>query len=173
MLLADEEDALRTLVRELPPNPVIINIGSGFGLSATAMLDERPDAFIFSIEINVSDAEADRLRAAGLEWRRVVRLYGRSQEIGLFWPPDTAHLVYVDGSHLYQDVHDDIRLWLPTVRPRGIIALHDHSPPRPRRETKRQLQHEGWVRRVADELLADHEVVLHVNRLKAFRQRGV
>lgn len=161
MLLADEEDALRTLVCELPSCPVIVNIGWGLGYSAAAMLDERRDAVIFSIDINPGDTR-----------KRVIRLLGRSQDIGLHWPSASVEMVYVDGSHLLPDVREDIRVWLPTVKPNGIIALHDHSPPKPRRQTARQLEKEGWVTQAAGELLAGCEVALHVNRLKAFRQKG-
>eukprot|EP00913_Durusdinium_trenchii_P021825 g20507.t1 len=38
-----------------------------------------------------------------------------------------ADLVFVDGSHSYQDVYLDLRSWWPLVRPHGILAGHDYS----------------------------------------------
>lgn len=159
MLLVDEEMALREIVRGLPTCPVIVEIGTGLGHSTRAVLDERPDAVVFSIDVNVG----------GELPTKAVRLLGRSQDIGRFWPFE-VDMVYVDGSHELDEVREDIRLWSEVVKRRGVIVLHDHSPPKPRKETARQLQHEKWVTMAANELLSDWEVIVHVNRLKAFRR---
>jgi len=70
-------DTLQELVRMLPPNPVIVNIGACFGTSTLAMLEARPDAFIFSIDINICPKEPEHITMAGLDgrgWMQVVSL---------------------------------------------------------------------------------------------------
>lgn len=36
-------------------------------------------------------------------------------------------LVYIDADHGYESVMEDIRLWMPKVRPGGIISGHDYD----------------------------------------------
>lgn len=121
-----EVEALKGLARRLPSNPVIVNIGAGDrAISTLAFLEERPDAFIFSIDIHVKDNEKHHLRKTTLAWRRVVRLLGRSQDIGMFFPHE-ADMVYVDGDHRYVAVIEDIEVWWDRVKRRGIVAFHDN-----------------------------------------------
>lgn len=56
--------------------------------------------------------------------------------------------VFVDGSHKYEDVKADIRLWLPKVRVGGIIAGHDYWSP----------QNECGVKKAVDELIPAHKL---------------
>lgn len=121
-----EVDALKELVRRLSPNPLIVNIGAGNrAISTLAILEERPDAVIFSIDTHVKENEKHYLIEAELDWRRVIRLLGRSQDIGRFFPGE-LDMVYVDGAHRYVEVIEDIEVWLPRIRPKGIMAFHDN-----------------------------------------------
>jgi predicted O-methyltransferase YrrM len=52
---------------------------------------------------------------------------GRSQDVAklpwfLF---NKFEFVFVDGSHKYDDVYDDLRFWYPLVREKGVFAGHD------------------------------------------------
>jgi len=151
-------DTLHRLAAMLPPNPVIVNIGACFGTSTLAMLEARPDAFIFSIDINVCPKEPEHLGLAGVEARRVVRCLGKSQEIGRYWPERSADLVFVDGGHAYQGVLADIFAWTKTVKPGGLIAFHDYG----------QESLPG-VRQAVDEVFGDVEPLLFVERIKAYQ----
>lgn len=157
--------ALKGLVRHIPADPFIVNIGAGLeGISTLAMLEERPDALIFSIDIAPCSGEMESLRRAGVDRRRVVRLLGRSQDIGVHWrfPMD---FLFVDGWHHYAEALMDLRLFVPWVKPRGIIACHDYVPCSQAKKAKRATF-------AIDEGMAGHEEILHVDRLKAFRQKG-
>lgn len=121
-----EVDALKELARKLPPNPVVVNIGVGDrAISTLAILEERPDAVIFSVDITVKENEKHYLIEAELDWQRVVRLLGKSQDIGRFFPGE-PDMVYVDGDHRYVEVIEDIEVWLPRIRSKGIIVFHDN-----------------------------------------------
>ena len=41
---------------------------------------------------------------------------------------ESVKLLFVDGSHAYEDVLLDLKLWEPWVRPSGIIIMHDTKP---------------------------------------------
>lgn len=41
--------------------------------------------------------------------------------------PDGLDLVFIDGNHDYEFVKEDIELWLPKIRPGGILAGHDYK----------------------------------------------
>jgi hypothetical protein len=62
--------------------------------------------------------------------------------------------VYLDGSHFYEDVLRDIKLWLPKVRLGGLIGGHDYM-------TSRGV-HQG-VRRAVDEIFGKDSVRAYDN----------
>jgi predicted O-methyltransferase YrrM len=110
-----------------------IQIGAERGCSTLAILEARPDAFVFSIDVGARPEEAKNVEAGGHEVRRVARGLGRSQNIGEFWPKSwSADLIYIDGDHRYDGVRNDIRVWLPRVRHGGILAFHDYILPEQR-----------------------------------------
>ena len=125
--VADVE-TLQALVKTLPDNPVIVNIGACFGTSTLAMLEARPEAFIFSIDINVCPKEPEHISRAGLDVGHTVRVLGPSQNAGVYWPYK-VDMVFVDGAHGYPEVVRDIRAWRDKVRDGGILAFHDYGKP--------------------------------------------
>lgn len=54
-------------------------------------------------------------------------------------------LVFIDGSHRYDDVKQDIEIWLPKVRPGGFLTGHDID--------------QDDVKRAVDETLEDYKFV--------------
>jgi hypothetical protein len=50
---------------------------------------------------------------------------GRAREIGSFFKPQTFDFIYIDGSHYYADVVQDIRLAKSLVKDGGIICGDD------------------------------------------------
>jgi predicted O-methyltransferase YrrM len=151
-------DTLRQLVLTLPPSPVVVNIGAGFGTSALTIVEARADAFVFSIDICERPDEETHLRQAGLwDQHRVVRILGRSQDVGARWP-GTVAMVFVDGDHTYIGVFNDATIWLPCIRPGGIIAFHDYGYP--------ALPSVAWG---VDAVMANYEVILHNETLIAYR----
>jgi SAM-dependent methyltransferase len=43
-------------------------------------------------------------------------------------PDRSVDFVYIDALHTYRSVTADIALWLPKLKPTGVIAGHDYSP---------------------------------------------
>jgi len=153
----EDVDTLHRLVGMLPENPTIVNIGACFGTSALAMLEARPDAFVFSVDINVCPKEPEHISKSGLEVGHIVRVLGPSQDAGVYWP-HKVDMVFVDGAHGYPEVVRDIRAWRDKVRPGGILAFHDYGKPIC-----------PDVKPAVDAEMNGHVPFLHVESIVAFR----
>lgn len=116
---------LKEIVGRLPFDPIIVQIGAERGTSTLAILEERPDCFIFSVDIGECQGETENLIKAGLDVTRVVRVLGKSQVIGTRWPYK-FDMLFVDGDHSEAGVRGDIDAWIDKIKPDGIIVFHDY-----------------------------------------------
>jgi len=57
---------------------------------------------------------------------RIVWHIKTSLEASLEIPDCSLDFVYIDGSHRYSFVADDIRAWWPKLKPAGILCGHDY-----------------------------------------------
>jgi len=121
-----EIDYLKELAVGLPPNPLIVNIGAATGVSTCAFLETRPDALIYSIDVDSCEQEFANARACGLDATRILRLLGDSKEFGSHFPL-RCDLLFVDGDHW--NAAGDIEAWVKTgrVKAGGVVALHDYQ----------------------------------------------
>ena len=60
---------------------------------------------------------AEQLRVLRLTSERASKLFGRGH----------FDLVYIDGNHHFNNVINDIKLWLPRIRKGGILCGHDYG----------------------------------------------
>lgn len=126
MLETNEIDLLKQCVSLLPPRPVIVIIGANVGTATCSMLEANRRAFIFSIDPKPCADECNNLNACGLPSTQVVRLLGKSQDIGVAFPY-VVDMVLVDGAHDPTAVETDIKLWKP--RAKYVMAFHDVDHP--------------------------------------------
>lgn len=162
----DEIHFLKRMARWLPEQPLIVNIGAARGASTLALLEERNDAVIFSIDIYECSDEADHIKQAGLDHRRVIRLLGRSQDIGQFFP-FKADLVFIDGDHQYDGVLADIKVWPEKVKSGGVFACHDYIPGE---NPPNNITH--VYEALSATILDDYDILNIVDRIIAFRIEG-
>lgn len=73
-------------------------------------------------------------------------------------------LVYIDADHRYENVQEDIRLWLPKVRRPGILCGHDYSE---RRITHSMQQ----VKRAVDDYFGVDNITVGKDQLWAYHVR--
>lgn len=190
-----ELPALQGLARQLPENPVVVNIGSGAGTSGLAFLESRPDLYLVTIDIQDEsspfgclEAERDVVERAGYgsTWQRrwwqihadskiVGKAWGKSETFveyfGASWRLNKVHMVFIDGDHSYEGCKADIEAWMPNVRDGGILAIHDYRKgalePDPNGPHPKPWP--GVDSAVAELIAAEYEIVLHVDSLIAFR----
>jgi predicted O-methyltransferase YrrM len=164
-----EVDTLQALARSLPADPAVVNIGAGNGTSGLAFMEARPDLRLFTVDIQRESSpfgclqgEEAVFRSAGF-WGdpRHTQIHGDSKIVGQEWQHGPADLVFVDGGHQYHEAHGDITIWLPLIKPGGVMAVHDF-------EKKAKVWH-GVNRAVRELLLGKLEQVARVDTLIAFR----
>lgn len=158
-----EIDCLASLAHVLLAQPVIVNIGAGDGLSTLSFLEASPSAVVFSCDIDACEREMENVHAAGLDATRVIRLLGRSQDIGLHFPYQ-CDLLFVDGGHDYSSVKGDILAWLPHVKSGGIFAFHYYIV------GEKPANNPAEVDQAVNELvIGRYEEIARVDRVIAFR----
>lgn len=61
-----------------------------------------------------------------LKGYRAIPFYEDSLVASKLFEDGSFDFVYIDASHRYEDVKDDIEAWTPKVRPGGIVSGHDY-----------------------------------------------
>jgi len=51
-----------------------------------------------------------------------------SEEASFMYEDESLDFVFIDASHKYEDVVQDMRLWFPKVKGGGMFCGHDYSP---------------------------------------------
>lgn len=141
-LVPGQEEFLFNKVRSLPNDSTILEIGSFYGRSTVSMgfgalgSNKRIisiDTFCWNEGViggcnDWRNTFVYNLRRFGLD-HLVTILQGYSYEHLSNWkdlPP--VDMVFIDASHWYTDVINDLELVFPIVKPGGWIALHDTNP---------------------------------------------
>lgn len=122
----EETGALIDLVKLVAcPNMKVLEIGTGQGGSALLMYGEvirHYEGTLFTIDIKV----ARGIIPISENCKGINFMIGRSEDfLKILSPFVEFDLIFIDGSHLYQDVLSDIQLSLPLVKEGGILCGHD------------------------------------------------
>jgi Methyltransferase domain len=141
---------LKAIAQMLPTHASCMNLGAGSGTSALAVCEDRPDiiATFRTIDIAQSnpygglDNETNAFNNAGVACP--VHILGDTVEIAKTWTEPLDYL-FIDDDHGETHLRDEIRLWLPFLKPNGIIAFHDYGAPV-----------WGGVKTVIDDLMVPH-----------------
>lgn len=139
-LTVAELETLEALARDLPLNPVIVNIGAGYGTSALTFVEARPDALVYTIDNRepshpdgslenerMAFANAGLLYTLNHAWYQILddsRAVGRGW---LFGGNAFVDLLFIDGDHEYKGCAGDIDAWVANIVNGGVIAIHDYD----------------------------------------------
>lgn len=113
------------------PEFVVAEIGSYAGVSSEVLAlhcnklhcidtweDWNNDGIIFqAMEL------FDNMRSL---YSHINKLHMTGNEASLIYPDEHFDLVYIDASHWYDDVINDIKTWLPKIKNGGYLAGHDY-----------------------------------------------
>ena len=132
-------DLLTYLRSCLPTNSRMIEIGSYMGESTMLFCS----TYLFS-EVNVIEPHSGNeefKHIAGITWEDVIKEFkhntnrfsdivsvyqGYSYEFSHLFGNNSYDFIYVDGSHLKEDVERDLKLYLPKLKSGGYIGGHDY-----------------------------------------------
>lgn len=166
-LTINEVKAIKWVVNRLPHDAIGVNIGSGAGTSAIAVLEEHGDITLYDVDLDLAHG-AQALREQGYhEDIRLKRVQGDSAEIGRAFTLPVDYL-FIDGDHTEEGVRADCQAWLPHMRSNGYVLFHDYHPYPPDHDLA-GVDYWPHVRMVADQEMVGAQVVLDSDRLRAYQ----
>lgn len=148
LLVKGQEEWLFKTAQSLPEGAIILEIGGYKGRSSVCLgygcLKTRRRVFTIDTFKGVYQDVLDRENLRNVfetgffhEWKTnikanglleyVIPFVGNSHEVARFWGAQ-IHMLFIDGSHKFEDVMADFSNFYPFVVPEGIIALHDVTP---------------------------------------------
>ena len=138
------QQMLEKFIRQNQPK-VVVEVGSWLGSSARFMASILPkEGKLYAVDhwkgqsyyTNPSKEIADRLPIAYEQFlsniihlnltHKVIPIKMSSMEAVQFFDKK-ADLIYIDGSHIEQDVYDDITKWFHKLTPDGVLCGDDWS----------------------------------------------
>lgn len=138
----DFENVYRRAVEDNQDGALFIEIGSWKGKSTVFMAVEilnskkkirldcidawsdKVDLAIKAYELDTEEAfERFKVNTSQFDFINYHRL--TSVEASKLYEPESADFIYIDGSHGYDNVKQDIKVWYPIVKSGGVLAGHD------------------------------------------------
>lgn len=119
----DEVDLIHQLAPSVPKEATCVNVGCGAATSIIALLEYRPDLYMFSVDINEENGMS-QLEQAGL-MSHIYKVIGDSKTVN--WPGAPINWWFCDGGHEEFEIRGDIEAWLPRMGYDAILLFHDYG----------------------------------------------
>ncbi len=114
------------------PEFTIVEIGSFAGVSSDLFARYCKKLYCIDAWGDNMGIEHDKMVKAELMFDEVwaahsniEAIQGLSCDIAPQFNDQSLDMVYIDGNHSYESVKEDIRLWMPKVKPGGWVTGHD------------------------------------------------
>lgn len=154
------EDVYDFLIEKTPIGGTILELGAWLGKSSSYLADNAGDRTVIIVdswkgspnELGSTHRLATmtdiyEIFKENMGDRKYIPIRGESKDVCGNFDDEVLDVVFIDATHTYEAVKDDINIWLPKVKKGGILAGHDYEP-----------AHPGVVKAV-DELLPDKEIM--------------
>jgi hypothetical protein len=131
----------------------IINSGKNITLDAVDTWDGSPgEPILMNDDSLVNGTLYNEFIVNTVPVRHVVKAVKMSSvEAAKQYADNSIFFVFIDGSHLYDAVREDILAWLPKVKPGGFIGGHDID----------QTEEFNGVRKAVDELIGPQNIKVY------------
>ena len=139
------ENFYKRMVEKFPNGSSFLEIGSWKGMSSAYMcieiINSRKniqfyclDTWEGSVEHRINGIDTSNLFELFLNNMIPVRNYYKALRTtsllgSLQFEDESLDFVFIDASHEYEDVKQDISIWLPKVKHGGILSGHDYGNP--------------------------------------------
>lgn len=130
---------LSYFIESLIGKPALVGVCVGFsGIRTEHILAHLDMSMLHIVDPFVPYAEVTEERMHDLEeWKNtlITRYAGlpnvnsillQSKKAGRLFKKATLDFVYIDGSHIYDDVKTDIETWFPKLKEGGFFGGHDY-----------------------------------------------
>jgi hypothetical protein len=135
----------------------IVEIGVMDGETSELFCQSNPSIPIVGIDPIIPDSmdarfvgNIEKIKALESKYQNYSFIHDYSYNVAKDWNQKIDYL-FIDGSHIYEDVKQDFEQWLPFVVSGGIISLHDSAANR----SNGQAPCWPGPSKLADELLND------------------
>ena len=128
----DYSDIYEDIVKKFPSGSKFVEVGCWKGRSTSFMAVEIANSNkkidFYCVDTWESDPLYDMFinNMNGLE-DYYIPMKTTSLEATSRFENESLDFVFLDASHKYQDVREDIINWLPKIKPHGILAGHDYD----------------------------------------------
>lgn len=133
-----ELQTIEQLAKTVPPNGVIVEVGSFCGKSSVAWsMSVDPSATVYCYDIfyeNIQNNEGnmcntwEEFKKNTAEFKNTIPVRGITPEEVGYTDPRPIDILFVDAKHENPTDWNIIQHFLPFVRSGGIVAGHDYSP---------------------------------------------
>jgi len=117
------------LAKTLPPINTMVELGSHIGESAAIFLNHARVNRIYCVDVWWGDVGGEfesEFDVFAAHHPTVVKIKKFTHDAAADFKDGELDFVYIDAKHAYEYVKRDIDLWLPKIKPDGIIAGHDY-----------------------------------------------
>jgi len=131
LVLPPELIELNRLVKTLPSDAAIMEVGSCMGLSSGAMalgcLGTKRRLYVLDTFPLGNLAKFDRGMKSLKVNPHIVMYRGDSRSMPIQYPPEKIDMLFIDGDHSIETVKSDSDNFFSCLKSGGILALHDHG----------------------------------------------
>lgn len=145
--ISDHATHLVELIRKLPKTDRIFGaeIGVDSGRTSSHLLWEIPNLYLWMVDPwtiyeepsdssfaklkqeNFDERHQAALRFTEFAWNRRVICVNHSLKAGSYCGPNSLHWTFLDGSHTFPKVRQDLRIWWETIKTGGFLSGHDYA----------------------------------------------
>lgn len=136
----DDIREYRRLYESLPDNAVTAELGTAYGKSLCSVADiiRRKNIHVHAVDLFTgTECEGAPVESYEPIFKKNIYNFGIAQNVTTYkgythdiskqFPDNWLDLVFVDASHLYEDVKQDVEDWYPKLKKDGIMSGHDYS----------------------------------------------
>jgi predicted O-methyltransferase YrrM len=128
------------LIEQCPEGGTIVELGAWLGKSSSYLVDKSIkrnviiiDSWLGSpdeLETNhklATQTDIYEVFKSNMGERKYQSIRGLSKDVVESFQDESLDVVFIDLTHTYEEVKQDITLWLPKVKKGGILSGHDYE----------------------------------------------